>query len=196
MKKYLFLTIVLISAIITGFATKPDKVYEGEDQMALYWFVDGNYTGRQNTILNEVPLSGCPNTGIFHCEDGYDAADQQTFRAVISQSSLIGESASVLSWVLPVFELITSLLLFIPASRLVGLLLSFVLMILFTGYVAYNLLYVSNLPCSCGGVVSSLSWNQHLVMNIFLTVLSIVGIIIHTDHKLFIAINRASRTPV
>lgn len=75
MKKYLFLTIVLISAIITGFATKPDKVYEGEDQMALYWFVDGNYTGRQNTILNEVPLSGCPNTGIFHCEDGYDAAD-------------------------------------------------------------------------------------------------------------------------
>ena len=122
--------------------------------------------------------------------------DQQTFRAVISQSSLIGESASVLSWVLPVFELITSLLLFIPASRLVGLLLSFVLMILFTGYVAYNLLYVSNLPCSCGGVVSSLSWNQHLVMNIFLTVLSIVGIIIHTDHKLFIAINRASRTPV
>src|SRR5690606_29926037 len=96
--------------------------------------------------------------------------DQQTFRAVISQSSLIGESASVLAWMSPVFELSTSVLLVVPAAMLVGFLLSLVLMILFTGYVAYNLLYVPNIPCSCGGVISSLSWNQHLVMNISLTV--------------------------
>jgi hypothetical protein len=33
-----------------------------------------------------------------------------------------------------------------------------------------------NLPCSCGGIISKLSWKQHIIFNLFFIVLSVIGI--------------------
>jgi hypothetical protein len=33
-----------------------------------------------------------------------------------------------------------------------------------------------NLPCSCGGIISKLSWKQHILFNLFFIMLSITGI--------------------
>lgn len=78
----------------------------------------------------------------------------------------------------PILELIIALLLVIKKTRLIGLYASFILMFFFTVYVTYLMLYLPNLPCSCGGIISELNWQQHLILNILLTILSLVAIIL------------------
>lgn len=122
--------------------------------------------------------------------------DQASFRLVISRSPVIGQWATLLSWALPIIELLAALLLFFPKTKKLGLWISLGLMILFTGYIAYMLVFSDHLPCSCGGVLQQLTWLQHLEFNILFTLLSAFSIWFYTKHQRFIAINRNSRTPV
>lgn len=120
----------------------------------------------------------------------------ESFKAVLGQSPLIGIKANALSWLLPISELITALLLFIPSCRKWGFASALILMLLFTGYITYMILFASNLPCSCGGIISQMTWSQHLIFNIFFTALAVIALWLTLKNKLFIAINRNSRTPV
>lgn len=122
--------------------------------------------------------------------------EHESFRAVLSQSPIIGINATILSWVLPILELFTATLLFIPTMRKWGFASSFMLMLLFTGYIIYMILFARHLPCSCGGVISLMSWPQHLIFNIFFTALAAIALRLTLKNKLFIAIDRKSRTPV
>jgi hypothetical protein len=115
-----------------------------------------------------------------------------TFRATLSSSPWIGNHAIWLSLLLPATELLIALMLFIPFARLWGLCVAFILMGLFTGYIALMLSFTPDLPCSCGGVLKQMSWSQHLVFNIFLLLLTITGILLSAPNKVFIAINPAS----
>lgn len=123
-------------------------------------------------------------------------SEYYTFRTILLKSPLIKPYAGPLSWLLPVTEIITSILLFLPFTRKFGLILSLGLMAIFTIYVTYMVLFVPNLPCSCGGVLKELSWNQHIIFNLFFTALGILALWLTNKHKLFIAINRDSRIPV
>ncbi len=118
------------------------------------------------------------------------------FQVVLSKSPLLATSSLVLSWLLPVIEIATSALLFFPVTRKCGLVISMMLMALFTLYISYMLLFTPNLPCSCGGVLKQLNWSQHLLFNAFFLLLSILALWLSNKNKLFIAINRNSRTPV
>ena len=99
-----------------------------------------------------------------------------SFKATLQESPLIKDYASVLAYALPVTELVISGLLFIPYTRMAGLYSTLALMILFTGYIGYMLVFTPNLPCSCGGVLKQLSWKQHLLFNIFFTFLAAAAI--------------------
>jgi hypothetical protein len=101
--------------------------------------------------------------------------DFRNFQVVLSRSSLIGKSASLIAWLLPFVELAAAALLFLPATRLRGLFSSFILMLVFTVYIALMLLNSEKLPCSCGGVLGSLSWKEHLLFNIFFTLIALTG---------------------
>ena len=70
--------LVIMSAITSAFTVNPVKKAGDFKQVSLYWFTGTSYTGRQNTRAVEKPLSGCPDSGIAHCEDGYDANDFNT----------------------------------------------------------------------------------------------------------------------
>jgi hypothetical protein len=118
------------------------------------------------------------------------------FQVVLSKSPLLATSSIVLSWLLPIIEIATSVLLFFPATKKYGLVTSMILMIVFTLYISYMLLFPPNLPCLCGGVLKQLNWSQHLVFNIFFLLLSFLALWLPNKNKLFIAINRNSRTPV
>lgn len=118
------------------------------------------------------------------------------FEVVLKKSPLLEGYAGEVSWLLPVAEIIVSCLLLFPTMRKYGLYGAAILMTIFTLYIVYMLLFASNLPCSCGGVLENLSWTQHLLFNIFFLLLSILALIIYKKHKLFIAINRHRRTPV
>lgn len=97
------------------------------------------------------------------------------FRDQLRMHEILKPYAGFISWALPTIEILVSALLFLPISRFAGFIGSLVLMIMFTIYIAGMLLWDSNLPCSCGGVLKHLSWKDHLVFNIFFLALAIFG---------------------
>lgn len=105
------------------------------------------------------------------------------FRFVIGQSPLIGPFAPILAWTVPVVEILISLALMIPKTKLAGLYASFITMILFTLYIGYMLAFESKLPCSCGGVIGQMTWPQHLVFNIVFTALAYLGIRLYKQNQ-------------
>ena len=121
--------------------------------------------------------------------------NRQSFRITMSVSPLISNFATLLSWLIPLIEITIVALLFFKKSRTAGLLASAGLMVSFTIYIGYMFLFVPERPCSCGGILSAMSWSQHFVFNIFFSALAFTAYYL-LSHKRFIAINRTSRTPV
>lgn len=84
---------------------------------------------------------------------------------------------SFLIYGVPISEIIAVILLAIPKYRRIGLYLTTVLLLCFTGYVILvNLNYYGRIPCSCGGVIRSFTWQQHLIFNTVFIIISIVSI--------------------
>jgi uncharacterized membrane protein len=104
---------------------------------------------------------------------------RESFAVVLSQSPLIGNYSVLISWAIPIAELISAVLLLIPTTKRWGLYSFFVMMLAFTLYIAYMLATSIDLPCHCGGVISQLNWPQHLVFNIVVTALGWYAIHIH-----------------
>ena len=98
--------------------------------------------------------------------------DFPIFKEQLNDSPILHLFANVVVWGLPVTEFVVSILLFLPSFRYVGLWASLVLLSAFTLYVLTVLFYDKTLPCSCGGIIGSLSWKAHLVVNILLTTLA------------------------
>jgi hypothetical protein len=107
--------------------------------------------------------------------------DFDKFKYQISQSPFITNISWLVIWSIPLAELIISIFLLFKRTRLAGLYLSFFLMLLFTGYVFIMLRYSSYLPCSCGGVLSIMSWKQHFIFNLAFTGLSLAGIMLQNS---------------
>ena len=83
-----------------------------------------------------------------------------------------------LAWGLPTIEITIVILLCSDRTRLVGLYASLILMTIFTIYTAMVLLnFFEYVPCSCGGVVSYLSWPQHLFFNLFFVVITFIALL-------------------
>jgi uncharacterized membrane protein YphA (DoxX/SURF4 family) len=101
----------------------------------------------------------------------------------MSKSPIISEFASTLVWLVPLIEFVISTSLLIPKTVLIGLYASSMLMIIFTAYIIFILNYSSFIPCSCGGAIASLTWNQHLVLNIIYIILGIIAITFKTENK-------------
>jgi putative oxidoreductase len=99
-----------------------------------------------------------------------------SFRSVLSRSPLIGSTAPLIAWTLPILEIVIATFLFFPRTRRKGLWASLIIMLLFTGYLGYMIYFTSDRPCSCGGVLQQMTWKQHLVFNIFFTLLAAFGL--------------------
>ncbi|WP_343304399.1 MauE/DoxX family redox-associated membrane protein [Chitinophaga niabensis] len=111
--------------------------------------------------------------------------DFANFKVQLGRSPFIQHWTSFIAIALPIGEIILAILLIIKKTRLIGLYLSFSLMALFTGYVYIMLTYSYDLPCSCGGVLEKLSWEDHLIFNALFTVLGIAGIFLQVNRSKF-----------
>ncbi|TVP50554.1 MAG: hypothetical protein EA341_07260 [Mongoliibacter sp.] len=91
--------------------------------------------------------------------------------------------ADLLLYGLPPLELGTALLLITEKYRRVGLWIALVLMIAFTLYIGVVMTGIfGRIPCSCGGVINSLSWEEHLVFNLIFLGLAVIGIkVVYSD---------------
>jgi hypothetical protein len=99
-----------------------------------------------------------------------------TFRFQLDQSPFTASYSGIIAWTIPAIELITTVLLMFPVTRLKGFHLSYGLMLLFTVYIYAILHYSYFIPCSCGGILSRMNWEQHLVFNIIFTLIALAGI--------------------
>ncbi|MCX2476930.1 hypothetical protein OQZ33_21530 [Pedobacter sp. MC2016-05] len=76
-------------------------------------------------------------------------------------------SAIAIAIGIPILEIAAAVSLAFKSFRTPGLYLSLLLMAIFTIYVYIVVAgYLSKAPCSCGGIISALSWKAHLVINI------------------------------
>ncbi len=104
--------------------------------------------------------------------------DYQKFVVQIGQSPLLTNYASFIAWLIPAVEILIAVLLAWPRFRLVGLYGAFILMVMFTAYIAAILSFSEDIPCSCGGVLEQLGWKEHLVFNVVFILLALAGIVL------------------
>ena len=81
------------------------------------------------------------------------------------------EIANIIAFAVVFSEIIIVLLLIINYTKLIGLYSSLISFLIFTCYIIYMKIWLPKLPCSCGGLIQKLTWNQHLIMNVVFSVL-------------------------
>lgn len=107
-----------------------------------------------------------------------------TYRDFVSQlqhSPLLESFAGTVAWLVPVTEIGICALLVVPRLRRLGLYLSFALMLVFTAYIIYVMNYAPYVPCACGGVLSSMGWDAHLIFNLVYTGIAFAGLLLHKN---------------
>jgi uncharacterized membrane protein YphA (DoxX/SURF4 family) len=99
--------------------------------------------------------------------------DYQKFKIQLGQSPILTSLAGFTSWFIPAIEILVSILLILPRYRLAGLYASFSLMAMFSAYIVAITKYSEFIPCSCGGVLQHMNWNEHLIFNlVFFTLIA------------------------
>jgi len=83
-----------------------------------------------------------------------------------------------IAWVIPVSELLIAMALMFPTRLKAGLYASLIVMTLFTLYIIGIFTVADHMPCSCGGILETLSWSEHLVFNIGFVALIIWGLVL------------------
>jgi uncharacterized membrane protein YphA (DoxX/SURF4 family) len=107
-------------------------------------------------------------------------SDFELFKVQLSKSPFITSFSNFVAWSIPISEIVIALLLVIKRTRLIGLYASFFLMSLFTAYLVIMLNLSYYIPCSCGGVLEKLSWDQHIVFNGVFVLFSGIGVMLNT----------------
>lgn len=100
------------------------------------------------------------------------------FQVQLAQSPLLSAYAGLISYGVIILELAVVGLLCFKKTRLAGLYASFGLMAAFTVYIWLILNYSDFVPCSCGGILEKMNWDQHLAFNSGTTLLAFLGIIL------------------
>ena len=109
--------------------------------------------------------------------------DKFSFEA--GRSPFLQHIAPLITPMIPAGELVIAALLIYKRTRVAGLYASLFLMTLFSGYVYIMLHYAYDLPCSCGGIIELLTWEQHLIVNLILTLLTAVAILLQSRLTMF-----------
>lgn len=102
-------------------------------------------------------------------------------RSMLSQP-LPHALTNLLIYLIPTVEIAAALLLIPQETRQLGLWVTSILMMAFTGYVFYiRLSPLGNTTCPCGGLFSQLNWNQHTWVNSLLTMIAIAAAILNRN---------------
>ncbi|MDP3467064.1 MAG: hypothetical protein Q8S11_01940 [Daejeonella sp.] len=109
----------------------------------------------------------------------YDTSRAQMLNQIFSKSI-----ANVLVWAVPFTELLAGSLLIFLKTRLAGLYASLLLLISFTIYIGLVMNNVfGRIPCSCGGVLNKMTWEQHLTFNLAFMLLTSTAILFSAHLK-------------
>ncbi|HSZ34877.1 MAG TPA: MauE/DoxX family redox-associated membrane protein [Puia sp.] len=116
-------------------------------------------------------------------------ADFQKFSIQLGQSPLLTSMRHLVAWIIPTIEFIIALMLAFSKTRLKAFYASYTLMVVFTLYIIAITRFSDYVPCSCGGILQHMTWNQHLIFNLFILAITLAGIILSNNKQdIFIAI--------
>ena len=102
--------------------------------------------------------------------------DMEKFYVQTRQSTLLSSYAQLVIYVIPLTELVIVVLLSMASTQRIGLFFSSVLLNLFSGYISILLAFSPNVPCSCGGILEKMSWQQHLYFNVVFAGLALTAL--------------------
>ncbi|MEO8583413.1 MAG: MauE/DoxX family redox-associated membrane protein [Flavitalea sp.] len=80
---------------------------------------------------------------------------------------LIRNYTGIIAWTFPVSELPIVCLIIMSGTHQISLRSDIGLLIFFTLYIIWMFRFYSSAPCSCGGVLSEMSWKPRLLFNLF-----------------------------
>ncbi|MGX7668867.1 MauE/DoxX family redox-associated membrane protein [Flavobacterium pedocola] len=103
--------------------------------------------------------------------------DFENFKIQLGQSPLLSAFATEVAIAIPLIEIIIAILLILPRLIRIGLYASYLLMVMFTTYIYIILNYSQFIPCSCGGILEKMTWEQHMAFNITFLFLVIIAIL-------------------
>ena len=110
--------------------------------------------------------------------------DIAEFKRQLANQTFGKTTSDLLLWFIPISEILAALLLLFRKTRLAGLTLSAVLMLLFTGYIGLVLLnFYERVPCSCGGVLKEMGWHLHFWFNLYFFAISSMGVWLSMKHS-------------
>ncbi|HLK26941.1 MAG TPA: MauE/DoxX family redox-associated membrane protein [Puia sp.] len=115
----------------------------------------------------------------------YKISSVSLFASQMYQSPLLPSFfVPVIAIGLPIFEIVLgTLLIFFSKLEYTLLLISFSLMFFFSLYLIMLFTLYSKPPCSCGGILSQMSYPVHIGFNIFFTILSAMALYLHKGAK-------------
>ena len=105
--------------------------------------------------------------------------DHRRFGWALFESPLLHSLATILSYLVPICELLIVISLLLPRTRRLGLITSLCLMSIFTLYIGYMVYFRVGLPCTCGGIISYMNWHQHFYFNTAATLLALYAVLLH-----------------
>ncbi|MFD2968792.1 MauE/DoxX family redox-associated membrane protein [Sphingobacterium bambusae] len=102
------------------------------------------------------------------------------FKAELDKSPFLERWTVVLDYLIPLSEIIVVIMLLVKSTRTLALYLYLYMMSSFCFYVYLMMTKAHYLPCACMGLFGKwLSWEAHLLVNVFLLVLTILVILLN-----------------
>lgn len=103
----------------------------------------------------------------------------------------------LISWLVPLAELVVTGMLLSKKRETQGLLCATYLLSVFTLYIIYILAFAgTHKPCSCGGIISLLTWRQHLPVNVALIFGSLYASRIRVDAPVTHTLQKFMNKPI
>ena len=110
----------------------------------------------------------------------YKITDINLFASQMYQSPLLpGRLVPILSIFVPIFEILLGFLLIFSKLDYYLLRISLSLMIFFSTYLIMLFTLYDKPPCACGGILNNMGYPEHIIFNIFFTILSAIAIFIY-----------------
>jgi hypothetical protein len=108
--------------------------------------------------------------------------DHKAFSVQIDNSPVLTSIKGMgyfVALVVSIGELFIAVLFMLVPYRKIALWSALAILAAFTGYIIVILRFAPYVPCSCGGVLKSLGWYEHLAFNSFFIALAVLGIVIN-----------------
>ncbi|RPD39329.1 hypothetical protein EG028_19575 [Chitinophaga barathri] len=103
--------------------------------------------------------------------------EYEIFKYQLGKSPLLAPVNGIMAIMIPFIELVIVAMLLFDKTKKRGLQASALLLTIFTVYLIGILSFSKDIPCSCGGLLSTLTWTQHVFLNISFIVMAVFGLI-------------------